>query len=66
MVLHDLNQASKYADYLIALKDGQIVKEGSSQEVITKGVLKELFNIKADIAPDKETGKPLCLSFNLL
>lgn len=66
MVLHDLNQASKYADNLIALKDGQIVKEGTSQDVIQEDVLKELFNIKADIKPDKETGKPLCLSFNLI
>ena len=66
MVLHDLNQASKYADNLIALKNGQIVKEGTSQDVIREDVLKELFNIKADIAPDKETGKPLCLSFNLI
>lgn len=66
MVLHDLNQASKYADNLIALKDGQIVKEGTSQDVIQQDVLKELFNIKADITPDKETGKPLCLSFNLI
>lgn len=66
MVLHDLNQASKYSDYLIALKNGCIVKEGTSHEVITQKVLKELFNIHADIVKDKKTCKPLCLSFDLM
>lgn len=66
MVLHDLNQASCYSDYLIAVKDGEIVKEGSSKEVITEEVLKTLFNIRAEIIEDKKTSKPLCLSFELL
>ncbi len=66
MVLHDLNQASSYSDYLIALKDGQIVKEGTSKEVITEEVLMTLFNIKANIVEDENTNKPLCLSFKLL
>jgi len=66
MVLHDLNQASKYCDYLIAMKAGQVVKEGTSNEVITEEVLQTLFHIKANIIEDIETKKPLCLSFNLL
>lgn len=66
MVLHDLNQASKYSDYLIAMKDGVVVKEGSSEEVITEEVLLKLFNIQADIVLDKVTQKPMCLSFNLV
>lgn len=65
MVLHDLNQASKYADHLIALKDGHVVKLGTSHEVITLDVLKKLFNIEAEIVEDKKTKKPLCLSFSL-
>lgn len=66
MVLHDLNQASKYADHLIALKEGAIVKVGTSEEVITQEVLERLFHIQAEIIPDPKTQKPLCLSFNLL
>jgi len=34
MVLHDLNQAARFADYLIALKDGKIIKAGDCEEVI--------------------------------
>lgn len=66
MVLHDLNQASKYSDYIIALKDGHVVEEGDSQTVICERVLSELFGIKAKIVKDESTDKPLCLSFNLL
>lgn len=43
MVLHDLNQAARFADYIIALKDGEIVKAGKCEEVITQDVLKKCF-----------------------
>ncbi|RBN38047.1 iron-enterobactin transporter ATP-binding protein, partial [Priestia megaterium] len=42
MVLHDLNQAARFADYIIALKDGEIVKAGKCEEVITQDVLKKV------------------------
>ena len=42
MVLHDLNQAARFADYIIALKDGEIVKAGKCEEVITQDVLKSV------------------------
>ena len=41
MVLHDLNQAARFADYIVALKDGEIVKTGSCEDVITHEVLKK-------------------------
>ena len=34
MVLHDLNQAARFADYMIALKEGEIVKAGNCEEVM--------------------------------
>ncbi|MFJ8236417.1 ABC transporter ATP-binding protein [Ureibacillus sp. NPDC094379] len=66
MVLHDLNQAARFADYLIALKDGHIVKAGDCTEVITKDVLKEVFHIDAEIGIDPRTHKPMCITYNLL
>lgn len=65
MVLHDLNQAARFADYIIALKAGKIVKAGSSEEVITHDVLKEVFNIDAEIGRDPRTNKPICVTYNL-
>lgn len=66
MVLHDLNQAARFADYIIALKDGEIVKAGNCVEVINKQVLKEVFNIDAEIGEDPRTNKPMCITYNLL
>jgi iron complex transport system ATP-binding protein len=66
MVLHDLNQAARFADHIIALKDGEIVKAGSCEEVISHKVLKKVFNIDAVIGHDPRTKKPMCVTYNLL
>jgi iron complex transport system ATP-binding protein len=66
MVLHDLNQAARFADHIIALKDGEIVKAGSCEEVISHKVLKKVFNIDALIGHDPRTKKPMCITYNLL
>ena len=66
MVLHDLNQAARFADNIIALKDGEIVQAGTCEEVIHHDVLKKVFQIDAKIGRDPETNKPMCLTYNLL
>ncbi|MED4534648.1 ABC transporter ATP-binding protein [Metabacillus fastidiosus] len=66
MVLHDLNQAARFADYIIALKNGEIVKAGNCEEVISHNVLKEVFHIDAEIGRDPRTDKPICITYNLL
>ncbi|WP_409295589.1 ABC transporter ATP-binding protein [Peribacillus sp. SCS-26] len=66
MVLHDLNHAARFADYLIALKEGRIVKAGNCEEVMTRDVLREVFQIDAEIGRDPRTNKPMCLTYNLL
>lgn len=65
MVLHDLNHAARFADYLIALKDGEIVKAGTCEEVITCDVLEKVFQIDAEIGRDPRTNKPMCITYNL-
>ncbi|WP_088044229.1 ABC transporter ATP-binding protein [Bacillus sp. EAC] len=66
MVLHDLNQAARFADYIIALKNGEIVKAGNCEEVICHEVLKEVFSIDTEIGRDPRTNKPMCITYNLL
>ena len=66
MVLHDLNQAARFADYMVALKDGKIVKAGNCEEVISHDVLKKVFQIDAEIGRDPRTNKPMCITYNLL
>jgi iron complex transport system ATP-binding protein len=66
MVLHDLNQAARFADYIIALKEGEVVKAGTCEEVITTNVLRKVFQIDAVIGKDPRTNKPMCITYNLL
>ena len=66
MVLHDLNQAARFADYMIAMKDGRIIKAGNCEEVITPDVLRKVFQIDALISRDPRTNKPMCLTYNLV
>ncbi|MGE7953288.1 ABC transporter ATP-binding protein [Lysinibacillus xylanilyticus] len=65
MVVHDLTHATRYADHIVAIKNGRIVSEGTATQVVTKEVLREVFKIEADIISDPYTGGPLCLPFDL-
>ena len=58
-VLHDLNQAARYATHLIAMKQGRIVTQGPPSAVVTTEFVQEVFGVQARIVPDPETGTPL-------
>ncbi|CAK8583741.1 MULTISPECIES: ABC transporter ATP-binding protein [Priestia] len=66
MVLHDLNLAARFADYIVAMRDGVIVREGKPETVITSEVLKEVFQIDAEIVKDPRNDTPVCLTYDLL
>ncbi|MGF2614795.1 ABC transporter ATP-binding protein [Rossellomorea vietnamensis] len=66
MVLHDINQAARFADHIIALKEGNIIKAGSCEEVVTNKVLQQVFQIDAVIGRDPRTNKPMCMTYHLL
>lgn len=65
MVVHDLNHATRYAHHMIAIKSGTVAGEGAPSEVMTPAIMREVFNIEADIVPDPRTGVPLCLPYAL-
>ncbi|MDR2028051.1 MAG: ABC transporter ATP-binding protein [Treponema sp.] len=66
MVLHDLNLATRFADYMIALRDGAIIRHGPPEEVMTAEVLRETFHIDAELVREPRTRRPVCLSYNLI
>ena len=66
MVLHDLNLASRYSDYLLAMKNGEVFSYGTAEDVFTAKMLKECFRIDGTIIKDVRTQKPLCLTYDLL
>ena len=66
MVLHDLNLASRYSDFLLAMQSGKVYAYGSPAQVFTPEMLKACFQIDGEIVQDPRSGKPLCLSYDLL
>lgn len=59
IVLHDLNQAARYADHLVAMKSGRIVAEGHPGEIVTAELVREVFGLESVVVPDPVTGSPL-------
>ncbi|GAB3399660.1 ABC transporter ATP-binding protein [Schumannella luteola] len=60
-VLHELNQAARYATHLIAMKDGRVVAEGAPREIVTAELVEEVFGLACVVIPDPETGTPLVI-----
>ncbi|MFR9728491.1 ABC transporter ATP-binding protein [Saccharopolyspora sp. MS10] len=59
MVLHDLNLAARYADRLVAMREGAIVAEGAPGEVLTEELLADVFGLNARVIPDPVAGTPM-------
>lgn len=63
LVLHDLNQAARYASRMVVLNEGKIVSDGSPESVLTPSILAEVFGVHAHIIQDPERGTPVCLPY---
>ncbi|MFC8182522.1 Fe(3+)-dicitrate ABC transporter ATP-binding protein [Rhodococcus sp. 14-2470-1b] len=60
-VLHDLNHACRYADHIIAMKDGEVVTSGRPAEVITADLVESVFGLPCRIIEDPESHTPLVI-----
>lgn len=60
-VLHDLNHAFRYADHLIAMRDGQIRAAGPPGEIVTAELVRSVFDLGCRVIEDPETGAPLVI-----
>ncbi|MGX4587894.1 iron ABC transporter ATP-binding protein [Paenibacillus chitinolyticus] len=61
IVIHDINFASCHSDYIVALKNGRVVKEGTTDEIIDSAVLKEIYDM--DIEIHNINGNRICTYF---
>jgi iron complex transport system ATP-binding protein len=66
MVLHDLNLAARFADHMVAFCDGEVVKAGNPNEVMTNQILRQVYQIDANVVIDPSCNRPICLSYELL
>lgn len=62
IVLHDINFASVYSDRIVALKNGRVVKDGPTEEIIQSDALKEIYDM--DIPIQQMNSCRICVYFN--
>jgi iron complex transport system ATP-binding protein len=59
MVLHDLGNACRYADHLVAMRDGRVVAAGPPSEIVSRELVRELYGVDCTLVTDTDTGAPL-------
>ena len=62
IVLHDINFASVYSDRIVALKDGKVVKDGPTNDIINSDALRDIYDM--NIPVQEQDGCRICIYFN--
>ncbi|ALR90380.1 MULTISPECIES: ABC transporter ATP-binding protein [Clostridium] len=66
IVLHELNNACRFANNIVGLKKGKIICEGKPIDVINKSTLKEIYGINATLTKSENGEYPICMEYELL
>ncbi|MDF2530889.1 MAG: yusV [Clostridia bacterium] len=66
VVLHDINLACRYADHIIAIKDGKVYAEGDPKEIVTEKLINDVFDINAKIIECPLFKTPMCITYQNL
>lgn len=59
VVLHDINMAARFCDRIHALKAGRIIASGTPGEMMTAGILKDIYGLEMNVMPHPSLGVPL-------
>ena len=59
MVLHELSLAARYADHLVVMAQGRVLREGAPADVLDAACVREAFGLEARVVPDPVSGTPL-------
>lgn len=62
MVIHDLASACRYADHIIAMRDGEIIAEGDPAGVVTEELVEKLYGVRCTLLREPGTGAPLIVN----
>lgn len=58
-VLHDLNQACRFADHLVAMRGGRVVAQGAPADIVDATLVEAVFDLECVVVPDPVTGTPM-------
>jgi iron complex transport system ATP-binding protein len=58
-ILHDLNQAARFADRIVMMRDGSVVAAGAPSDVVTAESVEEVFGLPCSVIPDPHVGTPM-------
>ncbi|MDX3774560.1 ABC transporter ATP-binding protein [Chromatiaceae bacterium AAb-1] len=61
LVIHDINFAAAYSDRILAMKNGQLIFDGSPQTIMTPQVLEQVFNLPVQI--EQINGQPVAVYY---
>lgn len=65
VVLHEINNAFKFADHIVGLKKGKVICEGRPMDVITEETLKTIYGIEAQLKKSETGDYPVCIEYEL-
>ena len=63
VALHDVNHAARYADRLIALKNGAVVADGPARVLVTPLLINAVFDVFVTVLSDPRSGVPVCIPY---
>lgn len=61
MVLHDLNLAARYCDWLAAMAEGKLYRSGPVEDIVTEDLVSQVFGLGCRVISDPVSGKPMML-----
>ncbi|MDF2700331.1 MAG: transporter [Haloplasmataceae bacterium] len=63
IVLHDINLACRYADYIVAIKNGNVSHQGKPNEIVNREFIKEVFDMDSTVITDPIFNSPLVIAY---
>ena len=66
MVLHDVNLSARFSDYMIAMKEGKICHHGAVSAIMTTDILRDIFQIEAQLLQIPGHDYPTLLTYDLI
>lgn len=65
IVLHEINNAFRFAHHIIGLKKGKVICEGKTEDVISNETLRMIDGIEAKFITDETDAYPICVEYEL-